>query len=160
MNPVILAILQNQWFRDPERAKRALDSFVATGGDRRAWIKTLLFWGCLTGRRLKAAFGDRIDDITFDEASPLMSGKASACPPADPDHIARTLMDVKPDIVLVFGAVANRGYHVARELVDELDAAVIIGPHPAARHRGVCDDLNAMAAQLEAQIATRRGEAA
>ena len=142
----ILAIMQNQWFRDPEAVKRIMAKRPTW---RRQLIARFLFAGCKSGRALKQAFGSSIEDIVWEEASPEIGGESSSSFPADPKHLQEVLDDVQPDVVLAFGRIAERG----------LDGLVpveklIVGPHPAARHPKVPMLLRSMALQLERRRVT------
>lgn len=57
-----LAFLQNMWVKNPDRVK----AMVQREGEefRRRFMEYALFRGCLTGRRIKAAFGELCDEIT------------------------------------------------------------------------------------------------
>ena len=71
-----LAFLQNMWVRDPERVKRD----IARYGEecRLTYIEYCLFAGCLTGRRLRQAFGeDLLDRIVWEESTREIAGNAS-----------------------------------------------------------------------------------
>ena len=107
-------------------------------------IARFLFAGCVTGRRIKAAFGDGINRIVWEECSREISGNASFSPPADLRHMAEAIQAHKPDVVLVFG-------NTAKNAIDLLTAdglvpmPVVRGPHPAARHPDVAASLATMA---------------
>lgn len=61
----IVVILQNQWFKDPEGI-RAM--FAEHPERRERYIEAFLFMGCLTGKRLRSAFGDELcDEIIWEE---------------------------------------------------------------------------------------------
>ena len=141
MRRVTYGLLQNMWVTEPGRMEGVLRRNL---GRHRSVIGRLLCAGTsLTGRRLKAAFGNRMSDIEWDNACGLQIGaKASACFSPDRDHVARALDELRPDVVLVFGAVA-------RSAMDgqTCQARVIYGPHPAARQRGVAQRLVEMAAE-------------
>jgi hypothetical protein len=123
--PVILAVLQNQWFRDPARMRATIDRFPDS---RRRIIHYALFAGCRTGKILKSVFGDLCDEIVWEEASPEIGGHASSYFPADHAHLQSVLDDVKPDVVLGFGRIATDALKV---LVPQ--NKLITGPHPTAR---------------------------
>lgn len=121
-----LAFLQNMWVRDPDRVRALIEKYGERYRDR--LIHFALFNGCLTGRRLKAAFGARLcSEIIWEEASPEIACEASGCPPADPAHIRAALERHSPDVVLCFGKIAT---DAVRPL---WKGALIIAPHPAAR---------------------------
>lgn len=145
----ILAIMQNQWFKHPARMKRMLETTFK--GDRERFIKKLLFFGCRSGKNLRAAFGEELcDSIIWEEASTEMGGKASSSFPPDPDHIARVLNKHKPDVVIPFGKTALAGLlaSVQAGLLGSQDFIVIGAPHPAARQPDVMARLREIAARL------------
>lgn len=120
----IVAFMQNQWFKDPAAAKRLYDKYP---DHREEFIKRFLFMGCLSGRRLKIAFGSLCDKIIWEECSPEIGGHASFNPKPDPDHIRRVLEKHKPDLVMTFGRGAHAG-------VSPLwDGKIAAFAHPAAR---------------------------
>jgi hypothetical protein len=121
----ILAILQNQWFKDPEAVQAIYDRHP----DRRNDLNSrYLFMGCLTGRRLQQALGDLCDSIIWEEASPKVGGFSASKFPADPKHIASAIEKHKPDLVLCFGKIAADGVKALN-----LSLPVLCGPHSAAR---------------------------
>lgn len=136
----VLAVLQNQWFREPDKVRAILQR---TPQARRRIITYSLFAGCRTGQVLKAVFGDRCRDIVWEEASPEIGGKASSCFPADHAHLRAVMEDVKPDVVLAFGRIASSA------LVQLVPTGkLIVGPHPTARGDDVLARLRSMKAQL------------
>lgn len=137
----VLAIMQNQWFLDPEAIKRIFERRPTM---RRQLIARFLFAGCRSGRVLQSVFGDRINKIVWEEASPQIGGESSACFPADPEHLRAVLGDVKPDVVLAFGRIASEGL---RTLVSP--AKLIVGPHPTSRGGDVIERLTEMRQRLE-----------
>ena len=140
----MLAILQNQWFRDPERVR----GFIAAADDpadyRRRFLSRALFAGCLTGRRLRAAFGaDLCREIIWEEASPEIGGHSSSVFPADRAHVAEVIRLHLPDIILAFGKVAQNG------LAGLFPAErIIAASHPAARGEGTVPALVQAALRL------------
>jgi hypothetical protein len=152
---IILAFLQNQWFKDPERVR---EMYAEHPEHRQRYIASFLFMGCTTGKRLEAAFGeDLCQEIIWEEASLEVAGYSAASFPADPVHIENTLLKFKPSVVLTFGKIASNGlrtivnpdidyytgvnYH--RQIIDEwlvhssrlhLTFNLIEGPHPANRN--------------------------
>lgn len=139
----VLAILQNQYFNDPDRVRATLARHPEA---RRRMIHFALFAGCKTGRVLKAVFGARCNEIVWEEASPEIGGQASSVFPADRAHLQAVLADVNPDIVLGFGRIACDGLE---GLVTP--NKLIIGPHPTARHADAIAQLKKMAIRLELQ---------
>lgn len=141
-----LAFLQNQWVRNPERVR----SYIEKDGERyrRHFVSYALFAGCLTGRRIKAAFGGRIDNIAWDNISPQIGGRSSSVFPPDPQHIRRQIAYHQPAFLLAFGAVARNALEN-----HPTNLPIIHGPHPAARGPHVMDGLRAMAAEYDGMVA-------
>lgn len=135
-----VAFLQNMWVRNPERWKRAMER---DGEEmRRRLIEYALFAGCITGRRLKAAFGELCDDIIWEETTREIAGDPKTIFPAQPDHISAVLSAEKPDVVLTFGRIALNA------ITPLWNGQLISGPHPAARQVTVVDELRGMASKL------------
>lgn len=131
----VLAFLQNQWFRDPGRVKAIYERHPEMRNDL---IRRYLFMGCLTGRRLEAAFGeDRCAEIVWEESSPEVGGHASSRFPPDAKHIANAIIQHKPDVVFAFGKIAADGVLSAMREIETyptpLSFRFMTGPHPAAR---------------------------
>lgn len=154
----IIAFLQNQWFNDPEGVKAMLDRQRECGEYtqeqmrervRRRLIHYALFAGCLTGRRLKKAFGELTSTIIWEEASRVISGNARDFHPPDEHHIKNVLATEKPDVILSFGK-ANRTVFERLCPRPTSDIHVIYMPHPAARQATVPQELadGEMALQL------------
>lgn len=143
----VLAVMQNQWFRDPEAIKRIL---AKKPHWRRQLVARFLFAGCKSGRVLKQVFGDRINSIVWEEASPQIGGHSSACFPADVEHLQRALDEVQPDVVMAFGKIAEAGLR-GMFRADRL----LIGPHPAARDPNTLPKLRAMAETLASLSVTQ-----
>lgn len=146
----ILAVLQNQWFHDPERVKRLL---AQHDNDpkfrhklRRRLITYSLFAGCKTGQILKKCLGSKLcEKITWEEASPEHGGRASSCFPADRAHLTALIQEEQPDIIIAFGKIARDG------LADLFPSdRLLTAPHPTARHAGVLDQIRALRPRLEA----------
>lgn len=141
----ILAFLQNQWFRDPEAAR---DVFARHLDRRNDLIRLYLFMGCLTGRRLRTAFGDLCEDIVWEECSPEIGGKSSAAFPADLEHMRAAIMKHCPIYILAFGKTAIE----ATRQVAPSCAKVLCAPHPAARGASVPWELRMVAEQLKKEL--------
>lgn len=140
---ITLAFLQNQWFRDPARVARLINR---TPHDktkfRRKLIQYALFAGCLTGRRIKKAFGAHTDLIVWEEASKEIASKASGSFPPDYAHIGTTITEFNPDVIITFGNIATNA-------VKKLwTGKMIVGPHPAARGSHINGELNRMALEF------------
>lgn len=152
----IVAFLQNQWFKDPERMKtiiaRTVESEKARGGKDEAevrdfYISTFLFWGCVTGRRLRDVFGEKLcEKIIWQEQSPQIGGKASAAFPADIGHIRESLTRHDPTLVLALGKLASTALRSIA--ADGVPWTLLTGPHPAARHATVMDELRSLREQI------------
>jgi len=144
----ILAIMQNTWARDPDRVRAFLDRQHAKLNRHRGIYFLLFAGGSLTGKRIAEAFGDLADKMIYEEASPVVTGKASGCPPADLDHIEQCIDFHEPDIVLTFGKVAT-------DAVEELGPRGykhICAPHPASRQPDVREQLHLVASVVRNHI--------
>lgn len=131
---IVVAFLQNMWVCEPERY---LDGLARHGEAfrQRAMIQ-FLFGGCLTGRRLKAAFGDLVKDIVWEEATREVAADSSTILPPQPHHIREVLERYQPDLVLTFGRVAGAA-------VAELwQGSLLPVPHPAARQKETVQKLS------------------
>lgn len=128
----ILAIMQNQWFRDPERVKKIYER----NPERRThFIRQFLFFNCLSGRRLQKAFGaDLCRRIVWEEASPQIGGTSRSVYPADLDHLRRAIQAHEPDLIICFGKIAG---DALREIKPPVE--VLFAPHPAARNNPLAD---------------------
>lgn len=138
----IVAFLQNQWVRDPVRVKAMIEKH----GERyrQKFICFALFAGCLTGRRIRKAFGEEVvTSITWEETSKEIGDKASAFFPPDFDHINKVLIDTQPDIVIAFGSSATKA------LQKVWKGKLISGPHPAARGSHIKAELDRMALEFK-----------
>lgn len=146
--PKVLAVLQNQWFRDPEKVKAII---ARTPAARRKIITYSLFAGCRTGRVLRDVFGvERCRSIVWEEASPEIGGHASSVFPADTAHLRAVLDCVRPSIVLAFGKIAC---DALSRMVDGHD--LVVGPHPVARGADTLPRLRIMASCLENMLKAR-----
>jgi len=126
----ILAILQNQWFKNPAKAR---EIYARNPELRNQLIKRFLFAGCLTGRRLSEAFGDLCDLIIWEEASPEVGGFSASKFAPDPDHIKAAIEKHQPDVVLCLGKIASDAVRSVCCDTDVRHPAVMFAPHPAAR---------------------------
>lgn len=144
--PHVVAFLQNQWFKNHDAARATLERFP---NQRERLCRAWLFMGCLTGQRLKRAFGDDwCLRIIWENASDKIGGASSSCFPPDPDHIKRVLAKFNPIVVLLFGKVAKQ----VEPFVDQSSCLIITGMHPAARRPDVRDNLRGMALTLSKHI--------
>jgi len=145
----ILAIMQNQWFRDPMNAANIMER-AEKAGRRNQLIARFLFAGCQSGKRLRAALGAELcDQIIWEEASRNIGGVPSSSFPADVEHIRRAIRTHRPKIVLTLGVVAKVGLDKALPSVIGLNIVPIYGPHPAARHATVMQELRVARLSIE-----------
>jgi len=141
----VLAFLQNMWVRDPARVRALIERYGESY--RRRLIAYALFAGCASGRNLKTAFGEELCRlITWEEASREVTGHPGARPRADPVHIAASLKEHEPDIVICFGRIA--GDAVAPLWTGKL----ILAPHPAARQPDTMARLRHAATELQKML--------
>lgn len=105
MKPVV-AFLQNQWFpgRSVPSVERAYRLHGPTPEDRADLNARYLFFRCLTGRRIRAAFGEQLcERIVWENANPKIATEASGVFPPDLDHIRAVVAHFKPAVVIAFG---------------------------------------------------------
>ncbi len=149
----ILAFLQNQWFRDPDKIRK----MIAEAGDaqrqkelRRRLTKWALFAGCKTGRVLNRCLGeDLCERMIWEESSKDIGGHSSASFPADLAHIAECYEEFQPEIVVGFGRTAGDALVALREEYQIPTKVVFLSaPHPAARHQGVEAEIRLVAHQI------------
>lgn len=136
----IVAFLQNMWVRNPERMKQAFERDGETL--RRRMIEYSLFAGCITGRRLKSAFGNLCDEIIWEETTREIADNPRTIFPSQPEHIKSVLKEFNPDVVITFGKIAEAA------LKPLWVGVLICCPHPAARQFDVMEKLKLAAKQL------------
>lgn len=147
----ILAFLQNQWFKDPDRVRAMYEERPDL---RNTYIRYFLFMGCLTGRRLSTALGDEIcqEHIIWEEVSPEIGGHSASKFPADLKHIESAILKHQPDIILAFGKIAYDAVGLSvLPKVRGKTMTVIYGPHPAARNNPM-PRLNEIGRELKQMI--------
>jgi hypothetical protein len=156
MKTRVLGILQNQWFKNPESARRI---YASHNGDRERSARfraSALFMGCLTGRRILEAFGDDMRHvITWEEASNEIGGQSSAAFRADKLHIAKAIEFWDPEIVVAFGKIAGDGCMAAMRHIGATASGgfyFILAPHPAARHPTVMSELRDVATKVRGRL--------
>lgn len=156
----ILAIMQCQWFRDPDKVRRDHERLREQRGDdfaekyRRRLIHYALFAGCKSGRVLRQVFGELCDRIVWEEASREIGGQSSACFKADPAHIRKRIEEEEPDIIICFGKVAG---DAVAPLPAEWSFRGIYAPHPAARHATVIEELKDAKLALDIAMLEAKG---
>jgi hypothetical protein len=137
----ILAVMQNQWFHNPERVKAAIARAKNPEAYRRRMIEWALFAGCKSGRVLKRVFGEhRCEEIIWEESSREIGSSASSVFPADVAHLRNVLQHFNPAIVLGFGKVACDGLRQAFDTSAPMPV-FIEAPHPTARQTDVMERL-------------------
>jgi hypothetical protein len=142
---IVLAFLQNQWFRNPQRVQEK----IALYGEeyRCKFVAYALFAGCLTGRRLRQGLGqDWCDAIIWEEASPVITDRASGCPPPDREHIRAAIKAHRPHVVLCLSKPAQP---VVCAECESACIRLLTASHPAARHNGVMGELRNLRARLD-----------
>ncbi len=143
----IVAFLQNQWFRDPERVKSIIAETTKREADRRTadeirewYIACFLFMGCLTGRRLRSSLGEELTSlIVWEECSREIGGYSASAFPSDLNHMRDVLNRHNPDAVVAYGKIASDALQIISN--ERKSLRVIYAPHPAARHGSVMSDL-------------------
>jgi hypothetical protein len=152
----VLGILQNQWFKNPESARRI---YASHNGDRERSAKfraSALFMGCLTGRRIRDAFGEDMRHIiTYEEASPEIGSVSSAAFPADKFHITKAIEWWEPEIVIAFGKIAGDGVLQAMKHMEFCGTNgfyFTAAPHPAARCATVMSELRSVARDVRQRL--------
>jgi hypothetical protein len=153
----VVAILQNAWFKDPQRIAEIYAKHAASL-EKQCWLTAAyLFMGCLTGRRLRQTFGeDLCEHIEWAEASPRLGAKSSDAFPAEPQHIAKVIRHFNPGIVIGFGKIAANGVLQTMPLLaadtSRREFYFTSAPHPAARHATVMDELRKVAADVKGRL--------
>jgi hypothetical protein len=141
----VVAFLQNQWFKNPEKIAKMYARTGTTPEGRAQLNRIFLFYKSLTGKRIKAAFGqDACREIIWEEASREIAGESDGSFPADTSHIKAVIQHFEPDAILCFGKIVSDAVRVLMPRIP-----VIYGPHPAARHATVTAELRAMATELD-----------
>lgn len=134
---MVVAFLQNQWFKNPERMQGIRSREPWLSAPRHKWNATWLFFGCLTGRRLQQVFGEELcDEIIWEEISPEIGRNSNSVFKADHDHIRLVLNEHKPKIVLAFGRPAENALRLIQS-IDNPGWKLVVGPHPAARGNSI-----------------------
>jgi hypothetical protein len=146
----VLAVLQNQWFKNPDRVRAMIARQPADQREkmRRRLIASALFMGCRSGLNLRRVFGGEwCERIVWEEASREIGGQASAVFPADPAHLSAVLAELNPRIVLAFGRIAGDA------LAPLCNGRILIlAPHPAARGGDTLRKLGVARRQLESHF--------
>lgn len=145
----VVVYLQNMWVKEPAKIQASLDRHKDNPMFWNKMCKLLLFAGCITGRRIKNAFGDLVNDMIFDETTKEIAGDSKKIFKPDYFHIESSLNRLKPDVVICFGAIATKAVtNVIENGGCEFVPAIISAPHPAARQPDTMDKLKTAAKQL------------
>lgn len=144
--PIILAVLQNQWFQEPDRVRAIIEDGERRypGKFRRRFIARSLFAGCRTGSNLRRTFGEWCDRIVWEESSREIGGRSESVFIPDVPHLQACLEELKPVVIIGFGNVA------CCALANLVPAdRLIIAPHPTARGGDTLKRLYAARQKLE-----------
>ncbi len=126
-----VAFLQNQWLENPE----AWADMLRRSPERRErYIAKALFMRCLTGRRIRAAFGDYINEIIWEETTREVGSVASSKPKPDLEHIQTVLAKFKPHLIITFGQQATKSIDKVFEITGESIWRPFVDLHLATRH--------------------------
>lgn len=138
----VLGVLQNTWVRDPAR----VEAMIAREPTKRRRILAIILFagGSPTGRRLRAALGNWCERIEWENADPTITDRPAAHVRGDVAHLEKALDEVKPSIVITFGAIA---YKTLTQTMWR--GHLICGPHPTARVAGVAGNLSSVRAELD-----------
>lgn len=149
----VVAFMQNMWVKNPAFWRAAIAQAADPEKHRRAVIRRLLFYKCITGRRLMAALGEWCDCIVWEESTREIAGDPKTIFPAQPEHIRTVLEELAPAAVLTFGKIAAAA-------VEPLWPGLLFkAPHPAARQATVPAELQRVAAWLdELELAEMRAD--
>jgi hypothetical protein len=121
------------WVKDPARLQAAINWRLGSKGWN-WWCKTLLFQGCITGRRITQVFGQSlIDKMIFDECTKeIADNPRTICKP-DYTHICGTLLKFNPSVVITFGKIAEEAVKVVCQASEFHKIKLIHCVHPACR---------------------------
>jgi hypothetical protein len=144
-----VAFLQDIWDRDPDKVRRML-ACDRTGKLREKLVKYALFAGCLTGRRLRAAFRSLCDEVVWEDAGPAVCGSPDVYCPPDRAHILAVLDRHRPDVVLCFTRCGQDAVEAACRAWGGPTPVFIAALHPAARGADTVQGLLDAAARLRA----------
>ncbi len=127
----VLGLLQNTWARDSNRVEKLMARF-----GRKAFVTRLLM-GSLSGKRIKQCLPDWYQRIVYENSSPRVMSHSEACPTVDLSHVRHVVADVKPNVIVAFGSVAEN----ALRRLHWRDGCGIVTYHPVAREAGVTERL-------------------
>lgn len=138
----VLAIMQNQWFKDPKRWE---DLHAKWPERRQELIARALWMGCKTGRVLQQILGEEwCERIIWEEASMRIGPRSYSAFPPDIDHIRNIIARFNPGFLVTFGKVAEKGVKIVRA-----NCPIHHAPHPAARHTSVLSEIQTVRRLLD-----------
>lgn len=129
--PVILAFLQNPWFKKGTQ-QRHIDMYRDDPDFHRKVLSM-----SATGRALEKAFGEELyDHIIWDNASPKHGDVRTAAFPPDSVYMAFRIAQHNPQIILLFGRQAIAGWDFIQSCKDleglRIQRTVLMSAHPMA----------------------------
>ena len=144
----VIAFLQNQWWKDPDRVRQIIEMSREPEKCR----QRMLVYGlmqCKTGmvlmRKIKRVIGgDIFNEIHWENSSRDFGSKSNCKFPPDIEHMQKVINEQDPDVILCFGAIAKEGLDQCTLLSD---TDVLYAVHPASR--GNLDSLNHMALGIQ-----------
>lgn len=141
--PVILAFLQNPWFKEgtPER-------YIERYRHDRDFHRRVLYLS-RTGQALHRAFGEQLyQHVVWENASPFHGDHRGHVSPADPAHMTAQIEKIMPNVVLLFGREAQAGWKkVYLRPSTTIKMVVLEAPYPMARG-SVIDHLKNIAREV------------
>jgi len=155
----ILAFLQNMWVHAHQVL--GVSRCHPISNAREDMIRYALFAGCLTGRRLKQAFGKTLCDcIIWQEASPVVSSNSRDYHSPNEAHIRAVLDKHTPDLVLI---MTMRGADQIERIIHDCRGdmfPIVKCPHPAARAQDTTARLAEARASIDLAVALKAKESA
>lgn len=138
MSPVILAFLQNPWFR-AGTDQLTIDRYTVDPDFHRRVLAL-----SMTGKRLVRAFRDLYGTIWWDNASPVPVFTPSGAMPPDLEHIQSRIVAARPSLILTFGNNARDGVmrvnaRLASKIGPEATIPLMVCHHPNARGKNMQD---------------------
>ena len=124
----VLGLLQNQWARNPAAV---LAMFARRPEYRHDLIRRMLAQS-KAGRTLRAVFGDEVDRIVWENASPRVAGTPNGSFSYDVKHVNAAIANIKPDVVIAFGVQAKKAI-----MASCWTGPTITAPHPTASSSNV-----------------------
>jgi hypothetical protein len=138
-DPTLLAFMQNPWF-PPGTSKGIIDRYLTDQAFHRKLLSRTM-----SGNRLVQAFGsDMFNRIWWDNVAPKHSEESSGMTAIEATHVERVIQQVKPDMILTFGTLAEQA--VLNSLAAE-DLLYLPCHHPNARGKSM-QDLSDFAIQV------------